>query len=103
MSRADVRRLLVAYDIPADARRSRLAKALSAYGDRVQYSVFVVDAAPVRIARLRRRLEDIMVEEEDSVLMCDLGPATGVAEYRFTTLGRQRAITHADSSSSEVA
>lgn len=97
MSRADVRRILVAYDIPADARRARLAKALSSYGDRVQYSVFVVDAAPVRIARLRRRLEEIMVEEEDSVLVCDLGPATAVAEHRFMTLGRQRPITQSNS------
>lgn len=97
MSRSDVRRILVAYDIPADARRTRLAKALSTFGDRVQYSVFVVDAAPVRIARLRRRLEHLMVEDEDSILMCDLGPVTGVAEQRFTVLGRQRPITHAES------
>ena len=97
MSRVDIRRVLVAYDIPLDARRTRLANALSAYGDRVQYSVFIVDAAPVRIARLKRQLEKIMVAEEDSILMCDLGPIAGVAEHRFTTLGKQRPVTDGDS------
>jgi CRISPR-associated protein Cas2 len=47
MSRNDVRRFLVAYDIPSDRRRERLAKCLERHGDRVQYSVFVIDASPL--------------------------------------------------------
>ena len=35
-------RWVVAYDIPDDRRRTRLAKALEGYGDRVQDSVFEV-------------------------------------------------------------
>lgn len=97
MSRSDVRRVLVAYDVPDDGRRTRLADALSAYGDRVQYSVFVVDAAPVRIARLRRRLEEIMESSQDSVLLCDIGSAKDCEGTRFVYLGRQRPITEFDS------
>lgn len=91
--RADVRRHLIAYDVPDDSRRFRLANALCAYGDRVQYSVFVVDATPVRLARIRRRLEELMDVTLDSVLICDLGLREGVEEQRYICLGRQRPIT----------
>jgi CRISPR-associated protein Cas2 len=93
MTRSDVRRILIAYDVPVDNRRARLAKALESYGDRVQYSVFVVDAAPVRIARLRRRIEELIDRAEDSVLLCDLGLAAGVSDKRFVYIGRQRPVT----------
>ena len=53
MTRALPRRTLVAYDIPDDKRRSRVAHLLESYGDRVQFSVFVVDAAPARLVRMR--------------------------------------------------
>jgi CRISPR-associated endonuclease Cas2 len=39
--------LLVAYDIPDDARRRRVMKALERLGRRVQYSVFVVEGSAV--------------------------------------------------------
>lgn len=97
MSASDPRRLLVAYDIPTDARRSRLARVLESYGDRVQYSVFVVDAAPVKIGRLRRAMEAVFDPAADSILICDLGIARGVQEARFQYLGQQRTITDADS------
>lgn len=97
MSSSEVRRALIAYDIPQDARRTRLAKLLESYGDRVQYSVFVVDAAPVRIARLRRAMEKVIKPAVDSVLICDLGVARGVESSRFQYVGRQRPITASES------
>ena len=97
MSASQARRLLIAYDISDDPRRSRLAKVLGSYGDRVQFSVFVVDATPVRIARLRRAIESVIVLSEDSVLICDLGVARGVEAHRFHCLGRQPQVTGADS------
>lgn len=93
MSRSDVRRYLLAYDIPSDRRRDCVAKRLQAYGDRVQYSVFVVDASPVRLQRLRLGLEALLDLGEDSVLICDLGLTAGVEGSRFTRLGRARQIT----------
>lgn len=97
MTRSDTHRYLVAYDIPDDRRRLKIATALQTYGDRVQYSVFVVDAADVRIRRLRRQLESLIDAREDSVLVCDVGLTRGVDDDRFTTLGRRRPVT--DSSS----
>lgn len=93
MSRHDERLLLAAYDVPDDPRRDRLAKALLRYGDRIQYSVFLIEAAPVKLARLRRELEALMNEEEDSVLFCDLGPAESSLGAAIEFLGRERNLT----------
>lgn len=74
MTRSDVHRYLVAYDISDDRRRLRVSSALQSYGDRVQYSVFIVDASRVRIERARRSLLSIIDPKTDSVLFCDVGP-----------------------------
>lgn len=87
------RRYLVAYDIGDDRRRSRIAKRLQEYGDRVQYSVFVVDVRPARLVRLRTLLEDLLDESADSVLLCDLGPVASVHDRRFEFLGCAGDIT----------
>jgi CRISPR-associated protein Cas2 len=97
MTRADVRRTLVAYDIPDDKRRSRVAKVLQSFGDRVQYSVFVIDAAPVGIARMRRKVDDLIEPDEDSVLICDLGLLESQSDARFSYLGRVPKTTDASS------
>lgn len=91
--RDDVRRVLVAYDVPPDRRRSRVAKKLLKYGDRIQYSVFVVDAAPAKLMRMRGELDDVIDPEEDSVLLCDVGLLSSVDAQRFSYVGLTRTIT----------
>ncbi len=86
-------RYLIAYDIPDDLRRSRVAKVLLKYGDRVQYSVFVADIKPVRLLRLRESLESIIETNEDSVLLCDLGLAVSADRDKFTFIGLDRPMT----------
>lgn len=93
MSRTDARRVLVAYDIPLDSRRLAIAKVLQRYGDRVQYSVFIVDAHPAKLQRLRFELEDTMKLAEDSILICDLGLLKPAIENRFEWLGQRRHLT----------
>ncbi|MGI5951125.1 MAG: CRISPR-associated endonuclease Cas2 [Brooklawnia sp.] len=93
MTRSDTRRILIAYDIPLDSRRLAIAKILLRYGDRVQYSVFVVDCHPARLQRLRFELEDTMDPSEDSILICDLGPLEQAISSRFEWLGQRRYIT----------
>jgi len=51
-----VHRFLIAYDISDDPRRNQVAKTLESYGDRIQYSVFLVDAKPAKLLRLRAAL-----------------------------------------------
>jgi CRISPR-associated protein Cas2 len=96
MSRNDVRRFLVAHDIASDRRREQLAKCLERHGDRIQYSVFVVDASPARMVRLRAEISVVLRAQEDSVLICDLGLCQHVHDGRFEFLGRSRPITAGD-------
>jgi len=88
----DARRSIIAYDVPDDGRRTRIAREAGKYGDRVQYSVFVVDATPVKLNRLIRAIEQLMDAACDSVLVCDLGSLSTV-DSRFRYLGQQRPIT----------
>ncbi len=87
------RRWLIAYDISDDERRSRIARLLESFGDRVQYSVFVVDLRPASLVRLRADLARLMVAAVDSILLVDLGPVASLTPARLNYLGRQRPIT----------
>lgn len=86
-------RYIVAYDISDDARRLRIATVLQSFGDRVQYSVFLVDIKPARLVRLRRTLVPLMDLSTDALFICDVGPVTGEARHRMEFIGRARAIT----------
>lgn len=97
MTREDSRRTLIAYDIVDDRRRTRVAKCLERHGDRVQYSVFIVDAAPARMIRLLGQLRALMEESEDSLLLCDLGLVARLDERQFRFLGRTRPLTGSSS------
>jgi len=81
---------------PADAASRiaawRLGRRPLEYGDRVQYSVFVVDARPAKLARLRTTIATIM-DSGDSVLIAGLGPVGDLSAQRFLYRGRQRPIT----------
>ena len=91
--RKDTRRNIIAYDIPNDRRRNRVAKALKTYGDRVQYSVFVVDCSPAALLRLKDELGEIINNDSDSILFCDLGLVARLAETEYSYLGCEREIT----------
>lgn len=90
MSRDDTRRTLIAYDIPDDKRRTKLSKILGKYGDRLQYSVFVVDISPARLMRLKDEISEIITLSEDSVLFCDIGRIDELNDDRFSFLGQSR-------------
>jgi CRISPR-associated protein Cas2 len=88
MTSADAHNYLVAYDIVDTRRRDRVAKRLQAYGDRVQYSVFWVRANPAKLIRLQASVASVLNRQEDSLLICDLGPANASVSDRVTVLGR---------------
>jgi len=65
---------LVCYDIADDGRRAWLVKILLDYGQRVQESVFWIDAEEELIVRMRERMAKVIQVEEDSlwlVPLCD--------------------------------
>lgn len=55
----------VAYDVPDDGRRTRLAKTLERLGTRVQLSVFVIRCR--RLADVLAEIETVVVPNEDNV------------------------------------
>lgn len=64
--------IVVCYDIPDDKRRTSVAKTLEGYGYRVQKSVFECELSPVLYDKMKRRLENKMNAEEDSIRYYDL-------------------------------
>ena len=58
---------VVAYDVADDDRRARIAAVLSAWGDRIQKSVFECDIDPDDFGNVRERVEAIMDPTTDVV------------------------------------
>lgn len=59
---------VISYDISVDKRRTKVAKILEGFGQRVQYSVFECDLSESQYRQLQRRLERIIRPDEgDSV------------------------------------
>jgi CRISPR-associated protein Cas2 len=58
---------VIAYDIPCDKRRKKVADLLEGYGQRVQYSVFECQLTTEKYEDLRRRLRKKLNLTEDSL------------------------------------
>jgi CRISPR-associated protein Cas2 len=58
---------VVTYDIPDTPRRTRVAKALKDFGERVQLSVFECILSDRLFEQMVKRLAETIVEEEDRV------------------------------------
>lgn len=58
---------VIAYDIPCDKRRKKVADLLEGYGQRVQYSVFECVLSKSLYDELRQRLQKQIKENEDSI------------------------------------
>ncbi len=60
-------RYVITYDIPDDRRRLRVAKALEARGERVQYSVFECLLTEQQFEELWKEVRRKIDEKEDTV------------------------------------
>ena len=58
---------VVAYDIPSDKRRTKVHKILLGYGKWTQYSLFECFLTKKQLLLLRSKLEEHLLEEQDSV------------------------------------
>ena len=63
---------MVSYDIPDDKRRTKLAKTIKDFGDRVQYSVFECNLDSDLLDKMTTRIEKIVDKKEDSVRIYSL-------------------------------
>jgi CRISPR-associated protein Cas2 len=76
---------LVSYDIPDTPRRTKIAKTLKDFGERVQYSVFECLLDQVLLDKMIFRLEKIIEKEEDSIRIYGL---CGNCEKAVKVLGQ---------------
>lgn len=82
------RRYLVSYDVASDKRRTQVFELLLAYGDHVQFSVFLSDLSERELIVLRGKLLELINEREDQVLIVDLGRETRSLENTLEVLGK---------------
>jgi CRISPR-associated protein Cas2 len=59
--------VLVSYDIPNTKRRTKIHKALKAYGDWVQFSIFECWLTKTEYAKMRARLNPLIDSDVDSI------------------------------------
>jgi len=59
--------LIVSYDISDDKRRLKAMKTLQDHGTRVQYSVFECRLLDPQIEKLKKRLQPLVKEPQDSI------------------------------------
>ncbi len=76
---------VVVYDVVQDKRRSKVAKAMEALGERVQKSVFEVYLNAAELEKLLKRLKKLIDEREDSVRVYNLCAA---CKGKVRTLGQ---------------
>lgn len=68
---------MVSYDIADDRRRTRVAKTLQNYGDRVQYSVFCCQLNRRERVQMERALNERLHDDDDQVMILDAGAVEG--------------------------
>lgn len=79
-------RYVIAYDIPDDARRVKLARLLDGYGDRVQYSVFEALVEENDLPELKERVAGLIDPKTDRVRMYFI---CGACATKIEDIGQQ--------------
>ena len=72
------RRYLIAYDISDPVRLRRVIKVMEAYGQRLQYSVFLCDLSGQELIAWRTDILKVLQLNADSVVHIDLGALDSV-------------------------
>ncbi|MDZ7781130.1 MAG: CRISPR-associated endonuclease Cas2 [Gemmatimonadota bacterium] len=82
------RRYLVAYDVSDDKRRDKVFNELHGFGDWAQFSVFLCELTDRELIRMRIELRQAIQEDEDQVMILDLGRAHRPLENHLEIVGR---------------
>ena len=67
-----MQQIVVAYDISDNKRRNRIAKCLSGYGIRVNFSVFECSLKSKAVSKMKAELKDIIKDDKDSIRIYQL-------------------------------
>jgi CRISPR-associated protein Cas2 len=79
---------VITYDISDPKRWRHVYGIMEGYGDWLQLSVFQCRLTRTRVIQLEADLGQVMNQQEDHVLILDLGPADDVVP-RVRSLGKQ--------------
>lgn len=80
-------RYLVTYDISDNKARDRVARILSKYGVRVQFSCFEIDCKEDKLLKILREIKEIIEPTVDSIYIF---PITKNAEQSIYEIGIRR-------------
>ena len=78
---------VVSYDIMEPKRLCRVHRAMKGFGEPVHYSVFRCDLTPKGRVEMVAELTDLIQQDEDRIMIIDLGPVDGRVEERIEFLG----------------
>jgi CRISPR-associated protein Cas2 len=78
---------VVSYDIMDQKRLCRVHRAMKGFGEPVHYSVFRRDLTPKGRVEMVAALTDLIKQDEDRIMIIDLGPKDGKVEERIEFLG----------------
>lgn len=70
---------VISYDISQPRRWRRVFKIMKGYGEWLQLSVFQCRLSRTRVIQLEAALKEAMNQDEDHVLILDIGPADAVS------------------------
>lgn len=80
---------LLTYDIAANKRRAKIAKAMEAVGERVQFSVFEAYLTRAELEKLMKKVQKLLDAEQDSVRVYGL---CGACKGKVKHYGRAEPI-----------
>lgn len=83
------RRYLIAYDIVDDKKRTKVFEICSEEGDRIQYSVFIVELNETELIKFKGKINSIINSRTDQVLFVDLGAAKRSGVDMIFAIGRR--------------
>ena len=78
---------VVSYDIREQKRLYRVHRAMMGFGEPVHYSVFRCDLTPRGKVEMMADLTDLINQDEDRVMIIDLGPNDGRMVERIEFMG----------------
>lgn len=78
---------VVSYDIMDQKRLQRVHRKMKGFGEAIHYSVFRCDLTPKGRVEMIAALTDLIKQNEDRIMIIDLGPAEGSVEKRIDFLG----------------
>jgi CRISPR-associated protein Cas2 len=86
------RRYLLLYDVRDELRLRRVHDVALAFGEALQYSVYVCDLTPSELIQLKWSLSLVIHSRLDSIALVDLGGSDSSFADRFTFLGPHRPL-----------